>query len=65
MNLCDYYVEEVLSCPVFRGFDEDNIYWWEIEVSYYYDNGNLKTKKLTFDTEKEVNQVKKGFHFTA
>jgi hypothetical protein len=67
MNLCDYYVKEVLRnpCHVKHIYDGKAYEWWKVEVSYYYDNGELKTKELTFDTEKEASEVKEGFHFTA
>lgn len=65
MNLVDYYVIEVLSNPVYHIHGKENFSWWEVKVSYYYDNGELKEKALTFNSEEEARQVKKGYHFTA
>jgi hypothetical protein len=68
MNVCDYYVKQVATDePVYRGEykEEDGTEWWEVVVSYYYDNGELKMKTLTFPTKSEALKVKKGYHFTA
>lgn len=62
MNLCDYYVHEVLSPPIFR--EQDDYAWWELTVSYYYDNGELKKCKLTFNNKEEAEQVCTSYHFT-
>ena len=66
LNLCDYYVEEVLKQPdyvIFTTPDGIKYSWWNVEVSYFYDNGKLKTKDLMFYTELEACEVKKGYHF--
>jgi hypothetical protein len=67
VNYCDYYVKEVLRNPahVSHVYSEKTYSWWEVAVSYYYDNGELRTKKLTFDTQEEANKVKEGYHFLA
>lgn len=61
-----YVVEQVMKFPVYRGFDdgEDAIRWWEIEVCYHDENNVLKQTKLTFDTQAEVNAIKKGTKFS-
>lgn len=64
MNLCDYYVKEVLSEPTFIDrYKEDGVTWWEVEVSYIYDNGVEKETALTFDTKEGAEKVKKGYRF--
>lgn len=67
MNYCDYYVVEVFATPRHTKFVAENktYEWWEIEVSYYYDNGELKTRWLSFDTQDAARGVKKGYHFLA
>ena len=65
MNLCDYYVKEVLGKPVYHINEKEKISWWEVNVSYFYDNGELKEKSLTFDSEEEASQVQEGYHFLA
>jgi hypothetical protein len=66
MNLCDYYVKEVLEKPIFiDAYKDAGVTWWQVKVSYTYDNGDLKTTDLTFDTKEEAEQVKEGYHFLA
>ena len=64
MNLCDYYVKEVISDPVcIDKYKDEGVVWWEVEVSYIYDNGTEKECALTFKTKEEAEQVEKGYHF--
>ncbi|MGG4288330.1 hypothetical protein ABEW81_11090 [Priestia megaterium] len=63
MNYCDYYVKQVLAEPVRSGYGDT--VWWEVRVSYFYDNGQLKVTDLVFDTEEQAKEVKTGFHFLA
>ena len=65
MNLCDYYVKEVLSEPIKKVYEGEgyHVELWEVEVSYIYDNGKEVEKTLAFDTEEEALKVKEGYHF--
>ena len=68
MNVCDYYVEEVLGQPIFETVTTPEgvrYSWWKVKVSYFYETGELKIKDLLFDTELEACEVKKGYHFVA
>lgn len=67
MNFCDYTVKEVMGKPTKKVVEGEGYYaeWWEVEVSYIYDNGKEVEKALTFDTEEEAKKVKKGYEFLA
>ena len=61
MNLCDYYVEEVLSDISLQ--QGQGMSWYEVEVSFYYDNDELKTCKLTSIDMGKLTEVAKGYKF--
>ena len=67
MNKCDYVVKEVMSEPTKKIVEGEGYYgeWWEVEVSYIYDNGKEVEKALTFDTKEEAEKVQPGYEFLA
>lgn len=66
MNITEFIVEEVIEAPkkiIYSTPSKKEYVWWEIIVSYFDDMGELKLKKLTFDTEEKIREVKRYYEF--